>query len=459
MPTANHVLLQRTTLTTNATTVTLSGIPTTGYTDLKLVMSARTTYAGAQSDYVIVKFNGTTTTYTGRLLIGTGTSTSSITPSGWRWFAEVNSDGQTAKTFGNTEIYIPNYSVVGIQKSYSTDSVSESNAVTTESELFAGLWDGTGAINTIEMASGNSGNFMAGSSFSLYGIANATTIPVSAPKADGGDIVKTDGTYWYHAFTGSGIFKPQVNLTADVLVVAGGGGGTYGAYSGAGGGAGGLLQFTSQSLTTNSYTCTIGAGGTAGQTSTNGANSLFGSLSPAIGGGGGGGTGTGSAGNNGKNGGSGGGGSTNDSSTQTFGGTGVAGPPRQGYDGGGNGNFGVSPYPSGAGGGAGAVGGTAPNGTTSGSGGVGATSTLINSIGAACSLGQLSGGSYYFAGGGGGCNGNATSGASGGLGGGGTGGTSSHGTPNTGGGGGASGTTISGNGGSGVIIIRYPVQE
>ena len=63
-----------------------------------------------------------------------------------------------------------------------------------------------------------------------------------------------------------GIYASQISghlgLTVDILVVAGGGGG--GGAHGGGGGAGGLLGFTSQSLSNGtSNVITIGAGGIA----------------------------------------------------------------------------------------------------------------------------------------------------------------------------------------------------
>lgn len=450
---ANHVLLQRTTLTADTATVTLSGIPTTGYTDLKLVMSARTTYAGAQSDYVIVKFNNTTTTYTGRLLIGTGTSVSSISPNGWRWFAEVNSNGQTAKTFGNAEIYIPNYSVVGVTKPYSSNSVSESNAATTEMEIFSGLWSGTDAINSIEMASGNSGNFMAGSSFSLYGIANAVTTPVTSPKADGGDIIKTDGTYWYHAFTGSGVFKPQLNLTCDYLIVAGGGGGgTSGGYEvPGGGGAGGLRYFSAQSLNGSvPYIVSVGAGGAR---DTNGQDSAFNGATSTGGGKGGAYVPPGGSGGSG-------GGAVGWGNRLLIGyGNTPATSPSQGNNGG-EGSYQWSESGGGGGGGAGAVGGNAGY-NSSGNGGIG--SSTYSSWGSITGTGHNVSGTYYYAGGGGGSYGyNGHAGGTGGYGGGGSGsgpngGSGLYATGGGGAGGMSSSGGVAGAGGSGIVIIRYPV--
>jgi hypothetical protein len=453
---ANHVLLQRTTLTADASSVTLNSIPQTGYTDLKLVMSARTSIAGASGDYLRVSFNGNTTGYSAKLIIGNGSSVSSVTTSTERWFAQVGSNGQTANTFGNAEIYIPNYTAA-VNKSFSSDSVAETNATTTESILAAGLWSNTAAITSIALTSGNSGNFMAGSSFSLYGIANPSAVPLAAPKADGGDIIKTDGTYWYHAFLSTGAFKPQLSMNADVLVVAGGGGG--GSYAGGGGGAGGYLTFTSQALSSaSSYTCTVGAGGTAGAggggagfPGGQGGNSQFGALTVALGGGYGGGNQTGGI--IGANGGSGGGSGAQTTGT-TAGGLGTSG---QGNNGGyGNTDNTTFRY-GGAGGGASAVGGNAAT-ASSAIGGAGSTTAI--SGGATTGLGQLSSGSYYFAGGGGG---GATQVHAGGVGGGGSSGAYNGaaavaGTPNTGGGGGGHDyNSPGGAGGSGIIIIRYPV--
>jgi hypothetical protein len=276
--------------------------------------------------------------------------------------------------------------------------------------------------------------------FTSSGVFNTTASYFS--KARGGT-VNTDGTYWYHTFTGSGTFTPTQSLTADILVVAGGGGSNN--DSPGGGGAGGLLTFTSQSLTATNYTCTVGSGGAY---ATNGDNSQFGSLTACVGGGRGGGN-AGAVGN----GGSGGGGTGGGTITA---GTGTSG---QGNNGGAGYSAG-SPYGGGGGGGAGAAG-NAGRSTSDGAGGVGATSSLINAMGAATSTGQLSGGNYYYAGGGGGNGGLSTAGV-GGLGGGGTGQsvgttTSTNGTANTGGGAGGGNVTQARTGGSGIIIIRYAV--
>ena len=116
-----------------------------------------------------------------------------------------------------------------------------------------------------------------------------------------------------------------------VLVVAGGGGGGGASvvnYCGGGGGAGGLIYNGSYDAVTPGQVITVtvgggGAGGIGGNAGTNGSNSQFGSITATAGGGGGN--------TSGKAGGSGGGGGVMTSNYS--GGTGTAGPPRQGYNG------------------------------------------------------------------------------------------------------------------------------
>jgi len=244
--------------------------------------------------------------------------------------------------------------------------------------------------------------------------------------------------------------------TVEYLIVAGGGGGgtTYaGSQNGGGGGAGGVLNGGSYAITPGvAITVTVGAGGTA-QTyvytpATNGANSVFGSLTAVYGGRGGGYSAEGS------NGGSGGG-----SSDNTPRGLGVAGQGNAG----GTGSSGGS---NGGGGGGAAAPGQQANGSAypGGDGGAGV-----------CSL--ITGAPVFYGGGGGGTGQSSTDAlrhpsrprARGGAGGGGIAGfyvataqntlVGQAGAPNTGGGGGATWVNFegaSGRGGSGVVIIRYP---
>ena len=270
----------------------------------------------------------------------------------------------------------------------------------------------------------------------------------STVEASGGTIsyiTQNNLTYKVHTFTGDGNFiigNSSSGDTFEYLLVGGGGGG--GKDGAGGGGAGGFVTGTTI-LSTTTYPISVGAGGaksiTTGGQASNGGPSTFNSIT-ALGGGGG-----GSKQANGRNGASGGGGGH--PATYT-GGTGISG---QGFGGGSS-----SAAGGGGGGGAGAVG--ANFVTTAGNGGIGKQSSINGVL-------------QYYAGGGGGGAWNAE-GGTGGLGGGGNGGsgapltiaraTGQNGTINTGGGGGSAGydsvggqEIFAGNGGSGIVIIRYRI--
>jgi len=444
----NYVLLERTELNASAASVTFANIPQSGYTDLKVVMSARTDRAGQTVSDTKMEFNGdTASNYSSRRLFGDGATVYSDSYS----FAYIGinpASNATANTFSNTEIYIPNY-LSSASKSYSNDATQENNTTTAYAFFIAGRWTGTAAINSIKLFDANSTNFVAGSTFSLYGIAAVGTTPLIAPKASGGNIIDYDGTYWIHTFLTSGTFTPQTGLTCDYLVVAGGAGGgasVGSGYGGAGGGGAGGLRSTvtatggggslESAISVASGTpiaVTIGAGG-AGAASdvrgTNGSDSIFSTVT-STGGGGGGTAAAGFANKNGAAGGSGGGGSY-------ITGAGGARTTNQGFAGGsttGDGGAG--------GGGAGVVG----SNTSTASGGNGGNGVATSITGSSVTYGGGGGGGAYISG-------NGTGGTGGGANGGTNAGTSNRG----GGGGGATGGSGAngGNGGSGIVIIRYP---
>lgn len=460
MATGTHTLLERITVgAAGAASVTFSSIPQTGYTDLKIVFSARSARA-ANTDDMVIGFNGVNTNLTGRYLWGTGSAAASGTDT-QVLIGEYPTANSTASTFSNCEVMIPNYTSANY-KSFSADTVNENNATLAYATLAAGLWSSTAAITSITLKTGSGSNLTQYSTFSLYGIAASGTTPTKAPKAVGGDIIQTDGTYWYHAFINTGAFVPATGLTVDYLVVAGGGAaGASNQVASGGGGAGGILTGTSLSVNSGtSYTCTIGGGGATGSS---GSNSVFSSFTAT--GGGKGASRTNAA----VVGGSGGGGAAD---TNATGANGTSGQGNQG----GNGtvtNVSTTDYYTAAGGGGGGAAASNSSSKTASSGGIGLFNSVTDAFGAATGTGVLSGGHYYYAGGGGGSvyvdNASKTDGVAGagGIGGGGTGGarnqgtiytSGADGTANTGGGGGGNCyLDTSRSGGSGIVIIRYAV--
>ena len=429
--------LRRTVVGTATGTVTLDLTGISGYTDLVLVADAKLSVSGQG---INLTFNGdTASNYSSTRLYGNGST--------------ATSDRQTNGTFlnfalgsvDNGQLMIANIMNYSNATTFKTVLIRQNTASAFVGAL-VGLWRATpAAITSITLTAGGAATISVGSTFSLYGIANAD---LGAAKATGG-IITEDSQYWYHTFTSTGAFVPKQSLTCDILQVAGGGAGG-GSYSGGGGGAGGLLYFASQSLTAISYNVTVGAGGPGGarnyqsNNTNNGSNSQFASLTASVGGGAGGVVTTFVA---GKNGGS-GGGAGGEASGATGG---LASPSGQGNNGGSGFNGGGGTGRGGGGGGAGAVG--ANSSTTGGAGGAGVNTyaSWLTTTGV--------GVSGYLAGGGGGSAEVGTAGA-GGLGGGGAGavGSGVDGVANTGGGGGAGGgttPTYGGAGGSGVVIVRY----
>jgi len=473
----NHVLLETINLTQSAASITFDNLPSSGYTDLKILMSGITTGSTLNCS---IALNGSTSNFTSRQLGSDGTTPYSATRTDNLNVALTNGTGYTPLTGAFNELYFPNYRSTDA-KSFSSETATENNATGADLVMRAYRWSPAtqAAITSITLFAGNAaGSFGANSTFSLYGVAALGTTPVTAPFASGGNIVANDGTYWYHAFLTSGTFTPLKALTCDYLVVAGGGAGSY--FLGGGGGGGGLRSTITQtggnsagvnlestlSLSASQYAVTVGAGGAASTTTVfNNGNpsSIIGTNASitSTGGGAGGGI-AGSTAGTGYNGGSGGGGGGNQSgSTGYFGGTGTS---NQGYGGGRNGGaWGQGEVSGAGGGGAGSVGISCTQGSSVNIGGAGGAGVLLNIFATPTNTGVSS----YYAGGGGGWGSGYPSGNGGGAGGSGGGGAAAtypstnavSGISNTGGGGGGghSGYGTSGSGGSGIVIVRYPM--
>lgn len=450
--------LQSVVLTSSATTVTFSGIDQS-YTDLVIVVNA--SHSNATTSNMTLVCNGdTASNYTSNRLLGSGSAASGASQgAGYAMVGDID-----ANTFTSV-ININNYS----NSSNYKHILSKTGNTGAYLGIYSSIWRGglgtsTEPINSITIGYNGSGTFSAGCTFHLYGIR------AGSQKAMGG-VVTTDGTYWYHTFNTSGTFTALQALTADFLVVAGGGGGACSNVGGlgmGGGGAGGYRTSVGTSgggasaetalslLNGSSYSVLIGAGGlggianeSGGPHASNGSNSVFGSITSTGGGHGG-----------------------NQNSATTSGGSGGGAPgnaagqsPGSGTSGQGYAGGSASDFTAGSGGGgAGAV------GVASGTGGAGKAGA-----GGAGISSSISGSSVARGGGGGGSanvnsGGTPTAGA-GGTGGGGAGSVGVNsaitpgggaGTVNTGGGGGAGGSAntsygYGGNGGSGVVIVRYAV--
>jgi len=157
-----------------AANISFTSIPST-YTDLCVKLSLRTTAAGV-TDTPIMRFNGATnnTNLSTIRLMGNGSSASSSNPGAGLYLTRCPGSGATSSTFGNIDVYIPNYAG-STTKSVSIDQVSESNTTTVDgvTSLMAGLWANTSAITGITVLSDNANDFVQYSTATLYGIKNS----------------------------------------------------------------------------------------------------------------------------------------------------------------------------------------------------------------------------------------------------------------------------------------------
>ena len=152
-----------------ASSIDFTSIPST-YTDLCVKLSARGTNAAVVISPILY-LNNDTSAGSFKSLVGNGSAASSSGTSGYIDAGVISSANATSSTFGNFEIYIPNYAG-STYKSVSSDSVTENNATEAYANFRALLWANTAAINAVKFTLG-AGNFAQYSTATLYGIKNS----------------------------------------------------------------------------------------------------------------------------------------------------------------------------------------------------------------------------------------------------------------------------------------------
>lgn len=306
----------------------------------------------------------------------------------------------------------------------------DSMSGTLSAPLFVGPLTGAASLNVLKSGDTMTGPLVVNSSVTAYyGLFTDNNAPLTYPTVAGvggttTSYVSEGVTYIVHKFISSANFTPPSGLSAaNVLLVGGGGSAVYdvgGSAMSYGGGGGGEVSEVTIAIS-GTMPVVVGEGGSTGTRV--GKTSSFGGVTVS---GGGYGADVGQTGGDGASGGGGVG-----YPAATLGGTGTVG---------GHGGNGFEGYSGGGGGGAGHVDGTSGTSAQGGLGGNGAVSVITGSL-------------EYYGGGGGGGGVSGVLGGNGGLGGGGQGYPSGNtGTANTGGGGGGAY-----NGGSGVVIISYPL--
>jgi len=164
-----HNLIQTRRLVSNQTTITFSNIPQT-YTDLRLLVSARSTATGQVRRYVNVNINSSSSpqTYVRSIAYSTNNTVTDFDNVNSNYLV-MTTDGADSGVFGIGELYFINYSG-STNKAVTCTSGALSSG---NSEHMIGIWGATRstttAITSLQFTC-EIGDFVAGSVFSLYGI-------------------------------------------------------------------------------------------------------------------------------------------------------------------------------------------------------------------------------------------------------------------------------------------------
>ena len=162
-------------LTSTASTITFSGIPST-YTHLQLRAILRDTAAQSGSQDQIWFNNDTSNLYNDHQLYGTGSATGAAGATGSRaaifGIDRIPAANDTASVFGAFIIDVLDYANTNKYKTIRSLTGYDANG-SGQAKLASGLYMSTNAINRIDLTPQSGGSFAINSSFALYGIKSA----------------------------------------------------------------------------------------------------------------------------------------------------------------------------------------------------------------------------------------------------------------------------------------------
>jgi hypothetical protein len=168
MPTPTYIALANITLGSSASSVTFSSIPAT-YRDLVLVIAAA---SNDSNQTAIMRFNGDTAgNYNMVHMIGTGGGSGSSQTENSVGFLNISKGIGVPTSLGDVTIIsqIMDYSATDKHKTALTRANSV-NSPFPGTSAQAGRWGNTVAITSVAIALSSGGNYITGSTFSLYGI-------------------------------------------------------------------------------------------------------------------------------------------------------------------------------------------------------------------------------------------------------------------------------------------------
>ena len=170
---ASYESIATVTLGSNQTTVSFSSIPST-YTSLQLRVLGRSAFAGSTNGNLRLQFNSDTgSNYAWHTLIGNGSSMvvqgfASQTSARLSYFPD---NLVTSGVFGAAIIDIHDYASTSRNKTVRCFGGDDRNGGGYVG-LYSGLWMSTSAVTSMQMIHGD-GDWLAGSTFALYGIKGA----------------------------------------------------------------------------------------------------------------------------------------------------------------------------------------------------------------------------------------------------------------------------------------------
>jgi hypothetical protein len=169
---STYTPIATTTLGSTQGTVTFSSIPST-YTDLVIIINAGFSNAASDNQFE-VRFNGDSgTNYSVTSLLGNGSAASSNRQSN-NTYAEMFQRISRVSLTSNIILNIQNYSNTTTFKTMLARVNAPDSASNPGTAVNVNLWRSTAAINSVAMSNYAGGNtFLAGSTFTLYGIAAA----------------------------------------------------------------------------------------------------------------------------------------------------------------------------------------------------------------------------------------------------------------------------------------------
>lgn len=154
-----------------ASSISFNSIPQ-GYTDLVVKISARSNASGTTRDGLFITFNGSSSGYSRTNLLGldsNATISNRTSSASNMQIGDMPAASASSNTFGNMELYIPNYAGSNY-KSLISDYAAENNSTSSWIVgMFADLWSNTSAITSLTISTGG-GSFVQYSLVSLYGV-------------------------------------------------------------------------------------------------------------------------------------------------------------------------------------------------------------------------------------------------------------------------------------------------